>query len=517
MIKKISIPYQYDYVILIFFSFYVNYYYSSLGVLTQDTFAYYDTAYRILNGSAPFRDYWTVSGPFIDYLQAFFFYFLGVSWKSYILSGSIINSIITIIFFSLIKNFDVSRSLSFFYAICFSVLANPSMGVPFPDHYSTFLSLLGIFFFLLALKKNNHFFWLAIPVCFFFGFFSKQSPSSYIFIILLISTTMYIYYERKIFFLKYYVTSTILCLLILYIFFSYYQINLDQFLNQYIFFPQSIAEDRMKNYQLNFNSLFAQFKFIYLFLIPLIFLTFQRYKEKNFHKSYKFLFCVIIILLCLVLIFHQLLTRNFVFIFFLIPILASVIEINFTESFRYKKIISIFLISATLFLTMKYHYRFNESRKMLNLENINLNNTVDSEQIHSSLKGLNWITYKHFNDPKFEVGIIKDSIKIIENDKSKKMILTEYLFLSSILNQDLNNPTRWPSSQDASNPNKKNQYYEYYKKFVEDLIKIKKIETLYSIKDNENDIFSDIFDKKCKKVKEINDFLTKHDIKNCFK
>ena len=86
-----------------------------------------------------------------------------------------------------------------------------------------------------------------------------------------------------------------------------------------------------------------------------------------------------------------------------------------------------------------------------------------------------------------------------------------------ILKIDLNNPTRWPSSQDASNPNKKNQYYEYYKKFVEDLIKIKKIETLYSIKDNENDIFSDIFDKKCKKVKEINDFLTKHDIKNCFK
>ena len=96
MIKKISIPYQYDYVILIFFSFFVNYYYSSLGVLTQDTFAYYDTAYRILNGSAPFKDYWTVSGPFIDYLQAAIFYIFGISWKSYVINGSLINTLITI-------------------------------------------------------------------------------------------------------------------------------------------------------------------------------------------------------------------------------------------------------------------------------------------------------------------------------------------------------------------------------------------------------------------------------------
>ena len=140
---------------------------------------------------------------------------------------------------------------------------------------------------------------------------------------------------------------------------------------------------------------------------------------------------------------------------------------------------------------------------MLNLENINLNNAVDSQVIHSSLKGLNWITYKYFNDPKFEVGIIKDSMKIIEKDRSKKMLLTDYLFLSSILNQDLNNPSRWPSSQDASNPDKKNHYYAYYKKFVEDLIRIKKIETLYSIRDNENDIFSDIFVKIAKKWKKL--------------
>ena len=41
---------------LILFSFLVNYYYGSIGVLPQDTFAYYDSAYRILNGAVPFKD-----------------------------------------------------------------------------------------------------------------------------------------------------------------------------------------------------------------------------------------------------------------------------------------------------------------------------------------------------------------------------------------------------------------------------------------------------------------------------
>ena len=55
-------------IILILFSFLINYYYGSIGVLPQDTFAYYDTGYRILNGAVPFKDYWTVSGLFLDYL-----------------------------------------------------------------------------------------------------------------------------------------------------------------------------------------------------------------------------------------------------------------------------------------------------------------------------------------------------------------------------------------------------------------------------------------------------------------
>ena len=74
MEKKLSNKYPIDQCILIFFAFFTNYYFGSLGVLPQDTFAYFDTGYRVLNGSVPFKDYWTVSGPFLDYLQAVLFY-----------------------------------------------------------------------------------------------------------------------------------------------------------------------------------------------------------------------------------------------------------------------------------------------------------------------------------------------------------------------------------------------------------------------------------------------------------
>ena len=77
MVKEKNSYFFVDYIILTLISFYINYHYSNVGVLAQDTFAYYDTSYRILVGSVPFKDYWTVSGPFIDYLQASIFYFLG--------------------------------------------------------------------------------------------------------------------------------------------------------------------------------------------------------------------------------------------------------------------------------------------------------------------------------------------------------------------------------------------------------------------------------------------------------
>ena len=197
--------------------------------------------------------------------------------------------------------------------------------------------------------------------------------------------------------------------------------------------------------------------------------------------------------------------------------LASSIQLIIPHDFKYRNLAAIILISSTFLLTLKYHLRFNEERKMLNLENINLNKNVNAKLIHPSLNGLQWITHNYSQAPETEIELIKESMSEIKQDKSRKMMLTGYLFFSATLNENLNNPSRWPSLLDASNPNKNNPYYEIYKKFVKDLIISKIIETLYSSEDNEVDIFKEIFMENCRKTKEINDFLLKHDIKKCIK
>ena len=61
--------------ILFLFSLLINQYYGNKGVFPVDSFSHFDTGFRILLGEHPFKDYWTVSGPLIDYLQAIFFFF----------------------------------------------------------------------------------------------------------------------------------------------------------------------------------------------------------------------------------------------------------------------------------------------------------------------------------------------------------------------------------------------------------------------------------------------------------
>ena len=132
-IKTLIIP-----ITLVIFSFLLNFFYSSKGVLPIDTFAHFDTGFRVTQGEIPFKDYWTTSGLFIDIFQFFLFNIFGVSWSSYIINGSIINALITLFLFFFLKEINIKTGYAFFYSFCFSILANPSIGTPFVDHYSAF-------------------------------------------------------------------------------------------------------------------------------------------------------------------------------------------------------------------------------------------------------------------------------------------------------------------------------------------------------------------------------------------
>ena len=518
MYKNFYLKNRFELAIIIIISFFVNFYYSSFGVLPQDTFAFYDTGYRVLNGATPFNDYWTVSGPIIDYIQAVLFYLFGTSWKIYILSGSILNCLISLLFYFFLKVYKLENKLSLFYVLCFSILANPSMGSPFPDHFSAFFSLAGVFLFLIAAKLNNRIFWLLIPFLFFIAFFSKQSPSSYLFLVILIISIIYLLYFKKFDFIKYFFLSSVICFSFLFLYLIINNIDYENFLIQYIFFPKTIADGRIENFLSSPIDILLRFKFIFMILLILIsILFFQIFKNKNIQQKEFFLINFSLFLTSLSLIFHQVLTKNFIFIFFLIPIICSLLNLYLLKYLNFnKRYISIFFISFTLVLTTKYHLRFNEDRKMLNLEKIDLDFSTDAKNLDPSLKGLKWITKENAEQSSNEIEILKEGLNVIKKDKSNKMMMSGYLFFSAITEEDLNNPSRWPSIGDASNPNKLNMYHDYYKNFIKNLILKKQIKSLYSTWDNKDDIFLEIFKENCIETIIINDFLTKHDITNCY-
>ena len=71
--KIISYKSKFFILFLFLFSITINQHYGNRGAFPIDSFFHFDVAYRILNGEHPFSDFWTVSGPTVDYIQAIFF------------------------------------------------------------------------------------------------------------------------------------------------------------------------------------------------------------------------------------------------------------------------------------------------------------------------------------------------------------------------------------------------------------------------------------------------------------
>lgn len=316
-------------IILILFSLSINQYYGNRGIFPVDSFAHFDTGFRILLGEHPFKNYWAVSGPFVDYIQAIFFYFLGVSWQSYVFHASLINAVLSVATFIVFRNFNLNIYYSFIYSLLFSVLAYPTSGTPFVDHHSAFFSLLGIYSLILGIKSEKKLHWILLPIFFGCAFLSKQVPSSYIIISVILILIVFSLVKKKYYWIKYSFLSSILFILSLMIFGKIHGINLSSFLEQYLFYPQTIGAQRIDNFNFTFRGVVDHFKFIYIALIPLFFVNFKKIIfKKNFYKNNDFYYFLILILFTFSLICHQLLTRNQTFIFFLIPILFAFSHIS---------------------------------------------------------------------------------------------------------------------------------------------------------------------------------------------
>ena len=143
--------------ILLFFSISINQYYGYQGINPIDSFFSFNAGYDVLNGYFPFKDYWTVSGPFIDLLQSIIFKIFGANWQAYVLHGSIINALFSTLSLIVFINLGLKRNVSLFYSICISILAYPVSATPFVDLHSTYLSIIAIYFIIFAVTTKKKF------------------------------------------------------------------------------------------------------------------------------------------------------------------------------------------------------------------------------------------------------------------------------------------------------------------------------------------------------------------------
>ena len=504
--------------ILFLFSILINQYYGNRGIFPVDSFSHFDTGFRILLGEHPFKDYWIVSGPLVDYIQAIFFYFFGINWQSYVLHASAVNAILSVATFLILRNFKLNVYISFGYALMFSILTYPTSGTPFVDHHSAFFSLLGIYSLILGIKNEKKLHWILLPIFFGFAFLSKQVPSSYVILSAILVLIIYSLTQKKYYWIKYSLLSSVIFILFLLIFGKIQEIKLSSFLEQYLFYPQSIGTERVESFNFTFRGVIDHFKFIYIAIIPLLFINFKKIIfEKNYYKKKDFCYFIILILSTSSLILHQLLTRNQTFIFFLIPILFAFSHISFNLSkSNLKNITSLILISICLFAAIKYHIRFNENRKFHELNYVNFELSSHGEKIDEKFLGLKWITPDYKDRADEEIALINQVKLELSKDSRNKMLWTNYSFFSAILNEKLFSPTRWHIFDGTDYPQRGNKYFMSYKKLLIQLIKNNDIAVIYTTYPAGSSLVYTYLDKNCFTEVKISNILNSYEIKNCY-
>ena len=498
-------------------SFFLNFFVASRGVFPVDTFIHYDSGFRILLGELPIRDFWIVHGFVIDFIQAFFFSIFGNNWYAYIIHSSIFNSIIVVFTYYVFHHLNISPSFSLILSMCLGFLAYPVSGTPFLDLHSSFFSMLAMYLVLLSIKKNIEIYWFYSSILLCFAFFSKQVPAFYVGVVLFLVNIYISVLKKSIKPLKYFFIGGVVFLIFLIIFLYLNNIEINQFILQIFLFPKSIGLDRYSNYDLGIKNVFLNYKLIYFLLIPVLAINFfLLIKKKNYYSSKNFLIFLTIISYVLASIFHQIYTKNQIYIFFIIPILAGIL-IHYISIFNFnnRKIISYLIIFFTLLATVKYTIRFDINRKFHELIYTDISKAEDAKIIDKKFAGLNWISPYNSN-PKEEINNIQNFISIIKKEKDNIMVITEYSFFSSLIEKKLHSPSR--TYDDISFPNYNNKYYEQYKLFLVNKIKNNQIRKIYFFSKNNNfseEVVFDYISKNCFEKNKLSENVMYLKIINC--
>ncbi len=501
--KTIILKTNFFYIIIIsLFSFFINFYYSRLGSFPIDTFLHYDSASRILRGELPVRDYWIVSGLVVDFIQSLFFKIFGINWFAYILHSSLFNLIISLFIYYFFLSLSLSKHKALIFSISFATLSYTISGTPFVDLHAIYFLLFSTLLIFNNINTKKNYIWFIIIGLFFLSFLSKQVPAAYTLIFYGFILLLYFLKIKNFKIIFIVILSFFIFVIFVGIFLKYNEINLKLFYIQYLSYPRSIGSSRF--FEISLDDFMNKFKFI---LFPLFVLTYTHIKKNrlNFFTE-EMIKWAIFLTFTIILLFHQIMTKNQIYIYFLIPLLFAFLDKEIIGSnLKYKKYISIVTILLLFFVTIKYHVRFNENRKFHELTSNQLNKTVDAKIINENLNGLKWINPSFNSNPLNEAVILaKAQANLDNNFSSEIMLITHYLFLDSVTKKKLNYPNKTFTIDGTSMPLLGNEYYNTYRQYLLNKIKKNKIKEILFFK-HENlsqTVVSNYIKQECYKIDE---------------
>ncbi len=517
MTKLLNYSEKINIFLILLVSFAVNYYYGSIGVFPIDTFAFFDSANFINKGFLPIRDYWTSNGFFVDIFQSLVFKIFGANWNSYLLHSSFLNFIFAFLTYRFFINEGLTKKVSLFYSLSVAILAYPPVGVPFPDHHSLIFSLISIYFLIFTIKTKSKLYLLVTVISLSIAFLCKQVPAGFFLILIGLYLIYFALKEEDKNFLILVFGYSLIVISVFTIFLFITNIEIKDFFTQYILFPLSIGSERsdLLNIKSIFLSLINEFKFLSLLVLIIIFQVINIKKNNEMNKK-KTISATIFVLVTIISIFNQVLMKNQNIIFFILPILIGIIHSLIIDNKKRK--INLFvslLIILNIFVTLKYHERFNENRKFMDFKSINKSNFIDASIITNKLKGLKWITSEYSTQLELEANQLKESINFLKVNKDRSMIITYYQFINSEINHNIYPPNRWYTPDGVSYPIKGNKYHENYLNFFKKKLKEKNINKIYTIEPLGKNTFDFVFKFDCIKTFKINEILYQHNITNC--
>lgn len=477
--KKIEIL---NILILIFVSFFINYYFGHQGLMPLDDLQNFNSGYRVLTGDFPFIDYYSITGPILDIWQSIIYKIFGVSWSSLVIHSSILNILYTLIIYFFLKELNFNIFYIFCYSLSAGILMYPPAGNPTVEHHSLIISLIAFIFFVTGLKNENRFYLFLSPFFFTIAFFIKQVPTAYFVIFIIFIYFLQIYKKIDIMNFSVIISSSLLSLFLISLYFIINQVPISLLFNQYIIIAMDLGGSRFDQISLsgiydNISKLF----FLLFLLIPSLIIFIKNKKINSF---------IILVGLSLIICFYEIHSNNQPITFALLPLFLALLHHDLLINSRGSKFIEYFfyiIITYAFFRILRFEFFylfiylsiliFIFYNKCFTNKSINLNylfiiylaittafyfekyvkirawddlqkndllTSFKGEEIDIRFKHLNWKT-TYFKDSNYEKKTINELLIYLEkldNDYHYIMI-TDYQIYNAILNRKDFSPVKY--------------------------------------------------------------------------